>query len=462
VEEAAMSQIRGRFYKDADKSATKYTASTSFDWRLYPYDIAGSIAHARMLAKQGIISKEEAEIITKGLASIKEEIEQGKFKFKPELEDVHMNIEARLIEKVGEVGGKLHTARSRNDQVALDMRLFTREAINDTLLGLKKLQQALIDLAETNKAVVMPGYTHLQRAQPVLFAHHLLAYFEMLQRDVDRFSDCLKRTDVLPLGSGALAGAAYDIDREFLAKELGFSQISQNSMDAVSDRDFVLEYEAAACICMMHLSRLAEEIVLWSSTEFDFVELDEAYATSSSIMPQKKNPDVAELIRGKTGRIYGHLLALLTTMKALPLSYNRDLQEDKEGLFDCVDTLLSSLEVFTGMIKTLKVKGGNTERAAKQGYILATDLADYLARKGEAFRTAHDIVARLVRYAMEKDKSFGELGLAEFKKFSPLFEDDVYSITVESSLSARDNVGGTAPEQVEKALSRAKKVIGSD
>ncbi len=457
-----MSQIRGRFYKDADKSATKYTASTSFDWRLYPYDIAGSIAHARMLAKQGIISKEEAEIITKGLASIKEEIEQGKFKFKPELEDVHMNIEARLIEKVGEVGGKLHTARSRNDQVALDMRLFTREAINDTLLGLKKLQQALIDLAETNKAVVMPGYTHLQRAQPVLFAHHLLAYFEMLQRDVDRFSDCLKRTDVLPLGSGALAGAAYDIDREFLAKELGFSQISQNSMDAVSDRDFVLEYEAAACICMMHLSRLAEEIVLWSSTEFDFVELDEAYATSSSIMPQKKNPDVAELIRGKTGRIYGHLLALLTTMKALPLSYNRDLQEDKEGLFDCVDTLLSSLEVFTGMIKTLKVKGGNTERAAKQGYILATDLADYLARKGEAFRTAHDIVARLVRYAMEKDKSFGELGLAEFKKFSPLFEDDVYSITVESSLSARDNVGGTAPEQVEKALSRAKKVIGSD
>ena len=296
-----MSHIRGRFHKVADKLVTEYTASIPFDWRLYPYDIAGSIAHAKMLAKQGIISDTEAKIIVEGLASIKEEIEQGKFEFKPELEDIHMNIEARLIEKVGEVGGKLHTARSRNDQIALDSRLFTKEAINDTLLRLKKFQRALIELAEANKDVVMPGYTHLQRAQPILFAHHLLAYFEMLQRDVDRFNDCLKRTDVLPLGSGALAGVAYDIDREFLARELGFSQISQNSMDAVSDRDFIVEYEAAASICMMHLSRLAEEIILWSSAEFDFVELDEAYATGSSIMPQKKNPDVAELVRGKTG-----------------------------------------------------------------------------------------------------------------------------------------------------------------
>ena len=455
-----MSHIRGRFNKAADKLVAEYTASIPFDWHLYPYDIAGSIAHARMLSKQGIISAEEAGTIVNGLASIREELEQGKIQFKPELEDIHMHIEARLMEKVGEVGGKLHTARSRNDQVALDLRLLSKEAINDTLLSLKKFQQALIKLAESNKDVVMPGYTHLQRAQPVLLAHHLLAYFEMLQRDVDRFNDCLKRTDVLPLGSGAVAGVSYDIDREFLAQELGFSQISQNSIDAVSDRDFIIEYEAAASICMMHLSRLAEEIILWSSAEFDFIELDEAYATGSSIMPQKKNPDVAELVRGKTGRVYGKLMALLTTMKALPLSYNRDLQEDKEGFFDGIDTLTSSLEVFTGMINTLRVKAENTTRTARQGYILATDLADYLVKKGEAFRTAHDIVARLVSYAIEKGKSFGELNLSEYKEFSPLFGDDVYSITVESALAARNNVGGTAPERVEQALAMARKIIG--
>ncbi|MFC2072302.1 argininosuccinate lyase [Chloroflexota bacterium] len=454
-----MSHIRGRFQKNADKSAAEYTASISFDWRLYPYDIAGSIAHAKMLAKQGIISPEEAKIISNGLASIQEEIEQGKSQFKPELEDIHMNIEARLIEKVGEVGGKLHTARSRNDQVALDLRLFAKEVITDTLSSLKKFQQALINLAEANKSVVMPGYTHLQRAQPVLLAHHLLAYFEMLQRDIGRFSDCLKRTDVLSLGSGAIAGVSYDIDREFLATELGFGQISQNSMDAVSDRDFIVEYEAAASICMMHLSRLAEEVILWSSTEFDFVELDEAYTTGSSIMPQKKNPDIAELVRGKTGRVYGRLIALLATMKALPLSYNRDMQEDKEGFFDSVDTLLSSLEVFSGMIKTLRVKAENTGQAANQGYILATDLADYLVKKGEAFRTAHDIVGRLVSYALERDKLFSELSLSDYKSFSPLFGDDVYFITVESSLAARDNIGGTAPKRVAEALSRAKGII---
>lgn len=457
-----MSYLRGRFKKAADKAVTEYTASIPFDWRLYPYDIAGSIAHARMLAKQGIISNKEAEIITKGLASIKEEIEQGKVQFKPELEDIHMNIEARLIEKVGEVGGKLHTARSRNDQVALDMRLFTKEAIGDTLSGLKKFQQALINLAETNKNVVMPGYTHLQRAQPVLLAHHLLAYFEMLRRDTDRFNDCLKRSDVMPLGSGAIAGVAYDIDREFLAKELGFSQLSRNSLDAVSDRDFVVEYEAAASIAMMHLSRLAEEIILWSSAEFDFIELDEAYATGSSIMPQKKNPDVAELVRGKTGRVYGNLMAILTTMKGLPLSYNRDMQEDKEGFFDSVNTLRASLEVFSGMLNSLRVKAENTGRAARQGYILATDLADYLVKKGEAFRTAHDIVARLVSYAVKEGKSLDKLKLAEYKSFSPLFGEDVYSITVESSLAARNNIGGTAPQRVEEALSRAKKIINAD
>ncbi len=454
-----MSHIRGRFRKAADKLVTEYTASISFDWRLYHYDIAGSIAHARMLAKQGIISEEEAEIINKGLASIREEIEQGKFQFKPELEDIHMSIEARLIEKVGEVGGKLHTARSRNDQVALDLRLFAKEAISETITGLREFQQSLISLAEANKGVIIPGYTHLQPAQPVLLVHHLLAYFEMLQRDIGRFNDCLKRTDVMPLGSGALAGVAYNIDRDFLARELGFSQISQNSLDAVSDRDFVVEYEAAASICMMHLSRLAEEIILWSSAEFNFIELDEAYATGSSIMPQKKNPDIAELVRGKAGRVYGKLIALLTTMKALPLSYNRDMQEDKEGLFDTVDTLLSTLEVFAGMVKTLRVKTENTEQAVKQGYILATDLADYLVGKGEAFRTAHDIIGRLVSYAMEKGKSFSELQLTEYKGFSPSFEDDVYSITVESSIAARDNIGGTAPRQVNQALANAQKIV---
>ncbi|MBL7125132.1 MAG: argininosuccinate lyase [Dehalococcoidales bacterium] len=455
-----MSHIRGRFHEAANKLAIEYTASIPFDWRLYRHDITGSIAHAKMLAKQGIISDKEAEIITKGLASIGEEIEQGKFEFKPELEDIHMTIEARLLEKVGEVGGKLHTARSRNDQVALDLRLFAKEAISGTLVKLREFQQALISLAEANKDIIIPGYTHLQPAQPVLLAHHLLAYFEMFQRDVGRFSDCLKRTDVMPLGSGALAGVTYNIDRELLARELGFNQISQNSLDAVSDRDFVLEYEAAASLCMMHLSRLAEETILWSSAEFNFIELDEAYATASSIMPQKKNPDVAELARGKTGRVYGELMALLTTMKALPLSYNRDMQEDKEGFFDTVDTLLSTLEVFAGMVKTLRVKAENTGRAVEQGYILATDLADYLVKKGEPFRTAHDIVARLVSYAMEKDKPFSELSLAEYRDFSPLFEEDVYSITVESSIAARNIIGGTAPKQVERALATAQKIIG--
>jgi len=455
-----MSLIRGRFRKAADKLVAEYTVSTHFDWRLYRQDIAGSIAHAKMLTRQQIISEREAEAITEGLESIREEIAQGRFQFKTELEDIHMNIEARLIEKVGEVGGKLHTARSRNDQVALDLRLFAKEAVSDTLDSLRGLQRAIVGLAEANKGVAMPGYTHLQPAQPVLLAHHLLAYFEMLQRDADRFCDCLRRVDVMPLGSGAVAGVAYDIDRDFLACELGFSRISQNSMDAVSDRDFVLDYEAAASLCMMHLSRLAEEIILWSSREFSFIELDEAYATGSSIMPQKKNPDIAELVRGKTGRVYGRLTAMLVTMKALPLSYNRDLQEDKEGFFDTVDTLLSTLEVFTGMVSTIRVKAEDTERALKRGYILATDLADYLVKKGGAFRSAHGIVAGLVGYAEEKGRSFAELSLSEYKKFSPLFEEDVYSISITSSLAARNVVGGTAPGQVERALATAKKLLG--
>jgi argininosuccinate lyase len=371
-----------------------------------------------------------------------------------------MHIEARLMEKIGEAGGKLHTARSRNDQVALDTRLFTKDAIANTLVELGGLQKALVALAEANKEVIIPGYTHLQVAQPVLLAHHLLAYFEMLQRDTARFIDCLKRVDVMPLGSGALAGVAYNIDRQFLAKELGFERVSQNSLDAVSDRDFILEYEAAASLCMMHLSRLAEELILWSSAEFNFIELDEAYATGSSIMPQKQNPDVAELARGKTGRVYGNLVALLTTMKALPLAYNRDLQEDKEGFFDTVDTLLSTLNIFSGLVKTVKVKPEKARQALDKGYILATDLADYLVKKGLAFRAAHEAVAKLVAYAIEQDKSFGELKLAGYKKFSKLFEKDVFSITIESSLAARDVTGGTAPRQVAKALAAAKKAIG--
>ena len=455
-----MSYIRGRFQKAADKKVAEYTSSLPFDWRLYKHDIAGSTAHARMLARQGIISKSDSVIIVQGLESIEQELAQGKFKFKPELEDIHMAIEARLIEKAGEVGGKIHTARSRNDQIALDLRLYIREAVAQTVDSVRELQRALVNLAEASMDVVMPGYTHLQPAQPILLAHHLLAYFEMLQRDVGRFNGCRKRADVMPLGSGALAGVAYNVDREFLARELGFSQVSQNSLDAVSDRDFVLEYEAAASTCMMHLSRLAEEIILWSSAEFDFIELDEAYATGSSIMPQKKNPDVAELIRGKTGRVYGHLMAFLTTMKALPLAYNRDLQEDKEGLFNTVDTLMASLDIGAGLIATLKVNAEGAAGAVGRGYILATDLADYLVRKGEAFRSAHEIVGRLISYAVKKGKSLPELSFAEYSSFSPLFGDDVYSITVDSSLAARDTIGGTAPERVAQAVTAAKKTLG--
>ncbi len=454
-----MTNIRGRFSKPADKLAAQYTASLPFDRRLYKQDIAGSIAHVKMLARQAIITEDEAKTTIGGLQAIQKEIEQGKFKFTPEQEDIHMAIESRLVEKVGEAGLKLHTARSRNDQVALDMRLFAKEAIDDTLKGIRKLQRALLDLAEANKGVVMPGYTHLQVAQPVLLAHHLLAYFEMLQRDYERFSDCLKRVDVMPLGSGALAGVAYKVDREFLAKELGFSQITKNSLDAVSDRDFILEYEAAAAISMMHISRLAEEIVLWSSAEFNFIELDDAYTTGSSIMPQKKNPDVAELARGKTGRVYGNLLALLTVMKGLPLAYNRDMQEDKEGFFDTVDTLQTTLAVFAGMIKAIKVNEENTRKALEKGYVLATDIADYLVKKGLAFRTAHEIVGKLVKYAVGKGKNLTGLDMKEYKKFSPLFGADVRSITMEKSLAARDVVGGTAPKQVQKALAEARRVI---
>jgi argininosuccinate lyase len=447
-----------RFQKETDKLTQQYVASIPFDQHLYRQDIQGSMAHARMLAKQGIIADSDAETIIAGLLSIRNEIEQGKFHFKTELEDIHMNIEARLFEKIGDVAGKLHTARSRNDQIALDLRLFLKEEIWKTIDKLTSLQQAILDMAEANKAVIMPGYTHLQQAQPVLLAHHLLAYFDMFQRDKERFYDCLKRTDVLPLGSGALAGVPYPVNREFVAKELGFSTVSTNSLDSVSDRDFVIEFEAAAAITMMHLSRLAEELILWSSSEFGFIEIGEAYTTGSSIMPQKKNPDVAELARGKTGRVYGNLLAVLTAMKALPLAYNRDMQEDKEGLFDSIDTLHSSLEIFAQMVKTIKVNAKRIRQAIKE-YILATDLADYLVKKGLPFREAHGLVAKLSEYALNKGKNFHELSLSEYRDFSPLFTEDVYEITLESSIAARNIIGGTSPQQVEQALKKARKSI---
>jgi len=453
-------RLRSRFQKEVDKSVGQYVASIPFDWRLYRQDIGGSIAHAQMLAKQGIISEEDAGLITSGLVSIRDEIEQGKFDFNVELDDIHMNIENRLFEKIGKVAGKLHTARSRNDQIALDLRLFSKEAISETVSKLRIFQQALLDVAEANKEVIMPGYTHLQQAQPILFAHHLLAYFEMFQRDIGRIQDCLKRVDVLPLGSGALAGVTYPVDRDFVAQKLDFGEVSTNSLDAVSDRDFVIEYEAAAAITMMHLSRLAEEIALWSSTEFGFIEIDEAYATSSSIMPQKKNPDVAELTRGKTGRVYGNLISFLTVMKGLPLAYNRDMQEDKEGLFDTVDTVLSSLEVFAGLIKTMRVNAARMNNATRDSYILATDMADYLVKKGLPFRQAHNVVGKLVKYAISKSKGFEELSLDEYHSFSPLFAKDVYTITVEASVTARNVIGGTAPERVIAALAQARKLIG--
>ena len=455
-----MSHIRGRFQKDAAEAVVKYTTSLPFDRRLYRQDTQGSIAHARMLAKQGIISTDDAKVLEECLKAVTKELDEGRFIFKPELEDIHMAIESRLLELAGPVAGKLHTARSRNDQVALDMRLYTRDAVTETMKGIRDLQLALLEQAEKNTAVLMPGYTHMQLAQPVLLAHHLLAYFEMLQRDHERFGDCFKRADVMPLGSGALAGAAYKLDREFVAKELGFSGISQNSLDAVSDRDFVIEYMAAASICMMHISRLAEELVIWSSSEFGFVEMDDSYATASSIMPQKKNPDVAELGRGKTGRVFGHLAGMLATMKGLPLSYNRDLQEDKEGLFDTVDTLAASLEVFAGMVGTLEFKAQNMRRSLDKGFILATDVADYLVKKGMSFREAHGVTGRLVNYAIGKGKTLESLSAEEYREFSTLFGEDVRGITAETSIASKNVPGGTAPGEVSKQIIRCKKILG--
>ncbi|MBM4405942.1 MAG: argininosuccinate lyase [Chloroflexi bacterium] len=454
-----MKASRSRLSKPMAKAVQDYTASIAYDRRLAPYDIQGSIAHAKMLAKQGIITAAEGKRIVQGLEAIGKEIAEGRFTYRDELEDIHLNIESRLKELIGDAAGKLHTARSRNDQVALDARLFVKDAIARTIGRLYTLQSALVAQAERHTKTVLPGYTHLQRGQPVLLAHHLLAYFEMLQRDVGRFVDCLKRTDVMPLGSGALAGSPYPLDRAFVARELGFSKVSANSMDAVSDRDFVIEYEAAAAIAMMHLSRLAEELVLWSSSEFRFVELDDAYTTGSSIMPQKKNPDIAELARGKTGRVYGRLVAMLTLMKGLPLAYNRDLQEDKEGLFDTVETLNATLEVLAEAIATAHFNEKRMSAAAHGGHLLATDYADYLAMKGVPFREAHGIIGELVQYAIANSKDVSELTPAEFQKFSERFGPDVLKINVRTSVDSRKVIGGTATASVTKALAEAKRAL---
>jgi argininosuccinate lyase len=446
----------GRF----EEEVKEFISSVPFDKCLYQEDIKGSVAHAKMLARQGIITPKEAEAIIGELETIREEIERGEFDWKPEHEDVHMNIEAALIERLGDVGAKLHAGRSRNDQIALDMRLYIKKATKEVTAAIVELQGALLELAEAHPNAVMPGYTHLQRAQPVLFAHHLLAYFEMLSRDRGRFTDAAHRADFCPLGAGALATSTLPLDPEFVARELGFTEVFRNSIDATSSRDFVVEFLAACAILMMHLSRLCEEIILWSTSEFDFIELADAYATGSSMMPQKKNPDVAELVRAKTGRVYGYLIALLVVLKGLPLAYNRDLQEDKEGLFDVARTVLACLKVTAGMLCTLKINERRMRQAAEEGFLLATDLAEYLTRKGMPFREAHKVVERLVKHCLQEGKDLNELKKEELKDFSELLDEDVFKIlSVNASIAARNTPGGTAPEKVRQRLKEARESL---
>ena len=443
----------GRFEKGTSQDVDEFHSSIHFDYRLYRQDILGSIAHAAMLGKQGIISPGEAQTICKGLEEILKDFEEGKIELSAAHEDIHMNIEALLIEKIGQVGKKLHTGRSRNDQIVLDTRMYTREIIHEVIGLLIGLEEQLLELADKHKDTIMPGYTHLQKAQPVTLAHHLMAYFEMFRRDIQRLEDSLKRVDIMPLGSGALAGTTYPLDRQAVARQLGFSVISRNSMDAVAARDFVVEFLSCASIIMMHLSRFCEELILWSTDEFRFVEMDDSYSSGSSIMPQKKNPDVAELIRGKTGRVYGDLISVLTTMKGLPLAYHSDMQEDKEPLFDGMDTVKSCLSIFTGMLKTLKFCPENMLKQASRGFINATDVADYLVLKGIPFRDAHYIVGRLVLYCIHNDKVLDELALDEYREFSEVFQQDVYeAISLKNCVERRNLPGGPAPSAVTKAV----------
>ena len=448
----------GRFTEATNQLVEEYTASIPFDWRLYPYDIAGSIAHASMLGRAGIITDREARRIIKGLKDVLHEIADGRFRFSMALEDVHMNIEHRLIRKIGATGGKLHTARSRNDQVALDVRMYLRDEILKLRQQLRDLQRAVVELADRERDTIMPGYTHLQRAQPVLLGHHLLAYYEMFDRDRGRLEDCFRRVNVMPLGAGALAGTVLPIDRKFVAEMLAFSGVCENSVDAVSDRDFLIEFTAACAQIMMHLSRLAEELVIWSSSEFGFITISDAFTTGSSLMPQKKNPDVAELARGKTGRVYGSLTALLTIMKGLPLAYNRDMQEDKEPVFDASDTVMLTLSVFIEMLKSITVHKDVMRRAAEDGFITATDLADYLVRKGMPFRRAHEIVGRAVLLASERGCGLGTLPIGEYRKLSPMIKRDVYdALSVEASVNRRVSYGGTAASNLNRRIQALKK-----
>lgn len=451
----------GRFAEPMSELVKRYTASVDFDKRMWRQDIRGSLAHARMLAKQQIISPQDLSDIERGMTQIAAEIAADRFEWSLDLEDVHLNIEKRLTTLVGDAGKRLHTGRSRNDQVATDIRLYLRDSIDDILALLKQFQTHLLDLAEREAATPLPGFTHLQVAQPVTFGHHLLAYFEMTRRDAARFADCRKRTNRLPLGAAALAGTTYPIDREFVAAELGFDGVCENSLDAVSDRDFAIEFCAACALFMMHISRMAEELVLWMNPRFGFITIADRFCTGSSIMPQKKNPDVAELARGKTGRIYGHLTALLTLMKSQPLAYNKDNQEDKEPLFDAVDTVTDTLRIFADMLTGIASRPENMRDALRQGFATATDLADYLTRKGLPFRDAHEAVGRAVRRAEALGVDLPQLSLAELQTFSPLIAEDVFAVlTVEGSLAARNHLGGTAPEQVRAAIERARQALG--
>lgn len=450
----------GRFTREADPAAERFTGSLAFDRRLWPHDVAGSIAWARALARAGVLTPGERDAIVRGLEAVRGELAAGTFPFRPELEDIHMNVERRLQELVGEVGGKLHTGRSRNDQIALDERLYLREVVASADEWLRRVEETLVARAAETVDAPLPGYTHLQRAQPIVLAHHLLAYVFMLERDRGRLRDCGARADALPLGAGALAGTAFPVDREALARDLGFRAVTPNSLDAVSDRDYLLEFLAAAALTGMHLSRLATDLTLWATAEFGFVEFSDAFATGSSIMPQKKNPDAAELIRGKSGRLYGNLVAVLTTLKGLPLAYNSDMQEDKEPFFDSVDTLEAVLAILPPMLASLTFRTDRMRRAAGEHFATATDLADYLVRKGLPFRQAHAAVGRVVRYALDEGKALEDLGLAELRRFSPLIEGDVKdAITVDASLRARAVTGGTAPEAVRRALALARTLV---
>ena len=446
----------GRFSQKTDRSVEAFTSSIAFDRLLYYYDIQGSVAHCKMLARQGIIDEEEASTLVAGLGRVLRKLERGEYEFDDSLEDIHMHVETWLLQDVGKVAQKLHTARSRNDQVALDVRMYLRHETADVVGLLGALRRVLVDIAKDTLGVVLPGYTHLQRAQPVLFSHHLMAYFEMFSRDSQRFADGFERINVMPLGSAALAGSTFPIDRNYVAELLHFAAVSENSIDSVSDRDFVIEFLAAASICMMHLSRFSEELILWSSSEFGFVEISDAYTTGSSIMPQKKNPDVAELVRGKSGRVYGDLMTMLTLMKSLPLAYNRDMQEDKEPLFDAVNTLKACIDIYARMIPRMNVNKDAMERATMTGFLNATDFADYLAEKGMPFREAHGIVGKAVQYALEQKKELHELSLKELKSFSSLVSDDIFSfLTVEKMIDRRRSFGGTSGKLVEAAVARA-------